>query len=113
MVKKTDTPDDMIGFKDFIDPEAPLPKARPKRDTSSGHEILTFLERESTRLSKIITLCEEKSFNLKRFPQSGKINELAQEQLDQLKSDMIQRLRTKDSPLTLNIKELLENHFSS
>jgi hypothetical protein len=115
MTKKDNDTDDMIGFKDFAETDSQFMKNKnqSKRDTSNGHELLTFLERESTRLSKIINLCEEKSFNLKRFPQSDKIHELAQEELEILQNDIRQRLMAKDSVFTINLDEILQSHFNS
>lgn len=113
MAKKNNFQEDMIGFKDFMDDEPQKKTTRAKRDTSSGHELLTFLERESTRLSKVLDLCEEKTFNLKKYPQSDKIVEEIEQSLITARKDVIKRMSAITSPLTKNLNELLNSHFNS
>ncbi len=75
--KKPD--DDLIGFRDFIDQE---PKQKPVNDKRQvGHEMATFLERESSRMGNLVDFFEEKVFMLKHFEQYNQIRQKANAQL--------------------------------
>ena len=104
--------DDLIGFRDFIELEGiKKPNGIPKRDISTDHELSSFLEKESERLSKAIEVCEDRVYSLKNYSQ---YEALKNEQI--IKNEKYQNLVTielakHDSILTRNLTELFQNHF--
>lgn len=115
MSKKTkkDIPEDLIGFKEILTDADLKRHQKPKRDIGNNYEIFTFLERESIRLSKIIELCEDKVFILKKYPQQQSIHNELNKEVETIKKEIIDELKLKDSPLTKNLDELLSSHFNS
>ena len=108
----SDEKDDLIGFREFIEAEGITPqKEAPKRDTSTGHELATFLERESDRLSKIIDVCEDWVYSLKNYSQFEALKKEQEKANKVLLEKMLPRLMDRDSILTKNLTELLHNHF--
>jgi len=114
MVKKSDhIPDDLVGFKEFIDQQETVKPGRQRRDPNASFELLTFLENESIRLSKAIKLCEDKVHNIKKNPLDLKIIKDQESNLVSQKQALIQKLKKQDSTLSLNLNELLQSHFNS
>ncbi len=112
MSKKND-PGDLIGFKDFLDyQEEKIPK-RMKRASSSGFELYSFLERESERLSRFLSLFEEKAFVIKNFPQDTKIIIDTESKIIESRINLINKLAAPKSQINLNIEEVLARHFKN
>ena len=114
MVKKT-TPDELIGFKDFIEErDKKQPKiSRTGRDSDSSFELLSFLERESDRLAKIIDICEEKSRTLSLFPHDSSIVAFQETDILENRIHIVEMLKQEDSPFIKNLDFLFKTHFSS
>lgn len=110
--KKNDIPDDLIGFKDFIDYQDEKTTKSTIRESSSNYDLLTFLDRESNRLAKAIELCEEKVSILKNFPHDTSIIIEEETAIIEKRIRLIEQLKRDDSPLTLNLSELLQSHFN-
>ena len=103
--------DDMIGFKGLMnDYGIKRPKAS-SRDNEFTYKMLSFLEKESERLGKIIEFCDEKTLSLKSFPQNIKLEIEVDLELKKEKQKLIQRLRWEKSPLSVNIDNMLKTHF--
>lgn len=111
-MSKKNQPDELIGFRDFLEHDAKQkPPQRNKR--AEGYELITFLERESQRLEKVIDLCQDQTYVLKNFSQGDKLlieikNETIKHQME-----LISIIKREDSHLSQNIDELLQNHFNS
>ncbi len=105
--KKPD--DDLIGFRDFIDQE---PKQKPVNDKRQvGHEMATFLERESSRMGNLVDFFEEKVFMLKHFEQYNQIRQKANAQLFDKRQKVANSLFEEGRSLKKNIDEILRTHF--
>ena len=115
MEKKNKKKDELVGFREFIEDEG-LKRPRKhsaSKDKDQSYQLLTFLERESLRLGKLIDLCEEKVYIEKNYPQHMNI-ELELENLFIKKQiEIIQRLRWENSPFSQNLGNLLSSHFNS
>lgn len=111
--KNNDIPDDLIGFKEFIEYEEKKRPTHSRRSKSSGLHHLSFLESESQRLSKTLELCEEQTFGINRYPQDKKILEKQDQLIEKNRMIIIELLRRKDSPLTKNLTEIFKIHFGN
>lgn len=103
--------DDMIGFKDLMNDYGIQRPKVSSRDTEFSYKMLTFLEKESERLGKIIEFCDEKTLSLKSYPQNIKLELEVDLELKREKQKLIQRLRWENSPLSVNIDNMLKTHF--
>lgn len=102
---------DLIGFKDFLDYEGQRKASSKTRTDHSGFELFTFLEQDSNRLSKLISLLEEKTYMLKNYPQDVSLL-IKQEKINiDLRKKVIEKLKRDDSPLINSLNELLIPHF--
>jgi hypothetical protein len=110
-MSKKNEPGDLIGFKDFLDyQEEKIPK-RMKRAQNSGFELYSFLERESFRLSKLLSLFEEKVFVIKNYPQDTKIIIDTESSIIEERINLVNKLAKPTSKLNSNIDEVLKKHF--
>ena len=110
--KSKKVPEDLIGFKEFIEYEEKKSPSLKGRVNGSNFDLLSFLENESIRLSKTIDLCEEQSYHLKKYSQVPPILSKQEQIINKNRQILMELLSRKDSPLTKNLKELLHIHFS-
>lgn len=106
-----DEKDNLIGFKDIIDEYGVKKSAKQLRESEFNYKMLTFLDKESERLSKVINFCDDKITVLKKYPQNIKLEVELEVQLKLEKSKLVQRLRWDKSPLSVNIDTMLKTHF--
>ena len=108
----SDKDDDLIGFKDFLEVERKKnePKGTP-RERPDGFELLTFLEQDSSRIQKLITLFEEKSYVLKNYPQSKIVLADITIHRDMLKEELTSLLSNPNSEFFNNLAEIFEEHY--
>ena len=111
-MSKKNNSDELIGFRDFLDhTEKKTPPERNPR--IGGFEMLTFLERENTRLGKLVDLCQDKSYVIKNFPQHEVILKKLEDKRNETLEILAKKLAEKDSTLSENLDELLQQHFNS
>jgi hypothetical protein len=109
---KKDSKDDLIGFQEFIEyKEKKMPKIN--KNASTGFELYSFIERDSQRLSKLLSLFEEKTFMLNTYPQDAKITLDLENEIILKKEALIKKFKNPTSQLNKNINDLLSNHFES
>jgi hypothetical protein len=112
MSKKND-PGDLIGFKDFLDYQEDKIPTRMKRTQNLGFELYSFLERESIRLSKFLSLFEEKAFVIKNYPQDTKVIIDTESTIIETRVNLIAKLGSPSSQINSNISDVLKKHFKS
>jgi hypothetical protein len=104
--------DDLIGFRDFIELEGiKKPIGTHKRDISTDHELSSFLEKESERLSKAIEVCEDRVYSLKNYSQYEALKTEQVLMNEKYKNIVTIELAKHNSILTRNLTELFQNHF--
>lgn len=109
--KNKGVPEDLIGFKEFIEFEEKKKGRASGRQVESNFQHLSFLETESVRLGKTIDLCEEQTFTLNNYPQENNIRAKQNQIINKNRMIIVELLRRKDSPLTKNLRDLLRIHF--
>lgn len=114
MSKKTNDPD-LVGFKEFIEDQKIKLNTKPPSGTraeSSSHELLTFLNHETTRLDKLISLVEEKTHILKNYPQDSAIKIELETQLIKNRVFLFENLKSRESIFWKNLNEVYLKHFN-
>lgn len=115
MAKKK-KPSPLAGFEEFlqenpdIKPLVPATSSPYKKE--EAHVLMSFLEKESKRLDKLIQFYSEKAYILNKFPQSDVINIHQDAHATLLQEETIEELNSVNSPLLKSIEELLIRHFS-
>ena len=111
MTKKKD--DELAGFRDFLEGDKHLSKAFSKKDRSnnSGYELLTFLEKESSRLDKQLEVMEEKSYLLKSCDSFDNINREINREIAQKHNEMTKLLFQESSPMIKSLEEIFGSIF--
>lgn len=109
--KKNNVPEDLIGFKDFIEYDKKGIERIPKKNNDNNN-LLSFLDYESDRLGKTLELVEEQAYTIKENSQYIGILAKQDEIINKNRQIIIELLGRKDSPLTKNLKELLSLHFN-
>jgi len=112
VTKKNKNSSDIIGFKDFLDERDKKQPRINKRSLETNFELLTFLERESDRLGKIITVYDEKTHNIREYPQDTTIIAYQEANMIEAKIDTIELLKVKGSPFLKNLEDTLSAHFN-
>lgn len=111
--KNKDIPNELVGFKEFIEYDELNGIKNKQKSPPPNFDLLNLLEYESNRLSKAINICEEQTYTLNKFQQANYILDKQEQIIMKNKTIIIELLRRKDSPLTSNLKEIIEAHFSS
>ena len=104
--------DENVGFKDFLKNT----KVKTKDSDSAtrrqeGHELTSFLEKESLRLDSLINLLDQKAYLLKNYPQDIVIQVHQEAHNDLMREEIIKLLKQKDSPLYHSLNEIFKTHF--
>lgn len=105
--------DDMIGFQDFLSSQEDKRLKKGNRLKDSGHEMLSFLEREDKRLDLLSRLYTEKVEMIKSYPQDASIIIDLEKRLIETRNKVKDHLIKNDSHLRRNLREIYKNHFSS
>lgn len=111
-MSKRNNPEELIGFKEFIEHEKKDKRPNKARDSIRSYELMTFLDIEVTRLKKALHLFEEKAFMVKNYSQDTKIIVQQEGKNHQMKVDIIDELKDENSPIKKNLNELLTSHFN-
>jgi len=112
MTKKDDTPDDLIGFKDFIDHHDIQKAKQSLKEKNQGFDLLTFLDREFLRLTKQKELLEEKTYMMKTFPQDIQLMAREENLNFNLQDQVLERISNKKAPFFKALDEILTDHFN-
>ena len=112
MSKKKNDPNDLIGFKDFIEQDKNNTPAKKNKDSIKNYEVMTFLGQEVARLKNSMNLLEEKTFMLKNFPQDTKLTVQQEAENLENKLNLITDLSENGDILKKNLNELLSSHFN-
>jgi hypothetical protein len=110
--KKSD--DDLIGFRDFLEhkvEKSSIEQTNTKR--LNDFELVTFLDQDSKRLSKLLELYEEKTYVIKNFPQDINLISKQSVVLIEQKAQLIPLLLRPDAPVHKNLAELFNEFFNS
>lgn len=105
--------DDIIGFQDFLEGQEEKRSQGNRRSDNSGHELLSFLEKENRRLELLTKLYSEKSEMMRQFPQEAAIIVDLESNLSKNKIALIDCFSNADSHLRRNLREIYNNHFNS
>lgn len=106
-------PVDLEGFAELLEENENKKPTTKRKDLSSHHELLTFLERDSERIGKIINLYEEKCLSIKTYPQDTALIIQLENDIIEKKISVIQKLSYKDSRLTTNLSLMLSKQFKN
>lgn len=112
-MSKKNPPDDMIGFKDFLDLEEKRKTGGNKRIDNLSYELISFLEKDAMRLDNFIKLFEEKCFMMKNYPQDSQIIVELEAAIIEKRIKLIDHFKQQNNALDMNLSEILEDHFSS
>lgn len=104
---------DMIGFQDFLVSQEEKRTRRTSRQNDSGHEILTFLEKENERLDRLSKLYTEKVQMIKNYPQDAAIIVGLEKSLVNHRNELKELIGKKDSHFLRNLREVYKTQFSS
>jgi hypothetical protein len=104
--------DDLSGFSELLDNK----KQAPKRKTSSSskvetYELLTFIEDETNRLSKLCDFFDSKLKNSVQYSQTDEVIKRQNQHNRRLKDKLKNELEGKDSEFTKNLAHLFDSHF--
>lgn len=105
--------DDMIGFQDFLDGQEEKRIRGNKRIVDSGHELLSFLEKENKRLELLTRLYDDQTEMMKHYPQAAIIIVDLETNLSKNKIKLIDHFKGQESHLRRNLREIYKNFFSS
>lgn len=112
MSPKNQDDDDLVGFREFLDQEPKPRQVKEKRQVN--HEMQTFLERETDRLTKLVSLYDEKSLILKDQNQSQLLRQKASAKSHQLKKEVMRKLKNADGRhFKKNLEVVLRSHFKN
>jgi hypothetical protein len=105
--------DEMIGFKDFMEGEDKsfLENLSQKKRKDADFELITFLEQESTRISKHIETFEEKVYVIKNYSQNPNLNIEAEAENIQARIETVELCKKENSPLFKNLTEVFRQFF--
>lgn len=104
--------DDMIGFQDFLSSQEEK-RNKNHRLNDSGHEMLSFLEKENNRLDLLSRLYTEKVEMIRSYPQDATLIVDLETKLINTKNRLKDNLIKRDSHMRKNLRELYRNHFNS
>ena len=112
MSKKKSGDNELIGFKEFLEHDDVQKQGIYESKQFRGFDLITFLERESERLSCQISLFEEKAFILRKFPQDVKIISEQEEKNFTLQTKAVEKVMDKSSVFYQNLDMVLQDHFN-
>jgi hypothetical protein len=105
---------DLTGFKDFLEGDKSLSAKQYKKERHNGDaELFTFLEQDSKRIERHLKLYEEKAYMLKEYPQEIELMIQLEEHKNELRSQIVTKLKEQNSPLMKSLAELFNPHFRS
>lgn len=105
--------DDMIGFQDFLSSQEEKRSKRSSRQIDSGHEIVTFLEKENQRLDRLTKLYTEKVRIIKSYPQEAALINDLEQKISVQKQLLQDQLDKEESHYRRNLRDLYRMHFNS
>lgn len=103
--KRKEMNQELDGFKDVLDLMNESQKEQLNNITQDGvkksnpFELLNFLESEFKRLSKLDIFFTQKIHTLEEFSQTEALLEQEREAVEEMKYDLIKKLKHSDSPL--------------
>lgn len=106
--------DDFSGFEDFLKSQTqPTPQRRAKtiKRDNGAPELVTFIEDEINRLSKLSEFFEQKLRNSILYSQTEELIKKQKEHNRRCKSKLNEKLRSPSSEFQGNLKILFEAHF--
>ncbi|MBL7666154.1 MAG: hypothetical protein JNM93_13545 [Bacteriovoracaceae bacterium] len=103
------------GFDEFLQETkiAPPSENRKKtsRNESSGLELLTFIEDEFRRLSKLCDFFDNKLRNSNMYSQTATLIAKQKDQNERTINSIVSEVNSPDSDLQKNIARMFDNHF--
>jgi hypothetical protein len=111
--------DDLKGFEDFIEAQPDEARFLPKPPPSTAmkkeanFENLTFLQNDSSRLTKIKDLLSNKLPFSEKFSNSEKIIKEQQREIVLLRKQLFQVADRPNSPYRRSLKELFDGFFGT
>lgn len=109
---------ELKGFEEVLDligqegSEFTSPTETKRKGDLEDYEIFNFLEKESSRLSKIDELINKKIATIKRYPQQEILLEKQEEEKNFLKDELTHRLMEVDSQLHHKYAKWFNSVFS-
>ncbi len=112
MVKKNE--ENLVGFEDYLKSQKDIPKkatSSQSRQNASAPELLTFIEDENNRLSKLSDFFDNKLKNSVLYSQTDEIIRKQKTHNEKIKRKLRNHFTSKDSGFQNNMKSLFDNHF--